>query len=185
MQEKPPAFGFLLVTVDPTLNSGRKGCAWHLVRDRLTAGRWPLFERTPGRGQIAAESRVAFYVGGRDKYAGSVVAIATVARKVSWSAARGRIDPPRFDTELPEQVLTLSGLQYLHPSVSFRETLPRLTFCPVNMQKWGAVLLGGVRALSEVDWGLLFDGTSLKDEPHFGHAEGSAVGVKGSPAEVS
>jgi hypothetical protein len=166
-----------MVTVDPSTTQGRRGYAWHLVRDRLAGGRWPLFDNTPNKALIQAGAPLAFYVGGTDKHAGTIVALASVGQKVNWSAGRTRIDPARYDTEAPTQALVLAGLKYLHPPVSFKDALPKLTICPSNMQRWGVVLMGGVRGISEADWRTLFDGVALGDELYGAKIEPGSVVV--------
>lgn len=156
--------GFMLVTVDPLLRSGRHGHAWFLVRERLCGGRWPLFANTPNCDRLAPRTPLSFYVGGEDRYSGCVVGVATVGQVVPWPAGRGPIDPPKYDTDVPVKVIDLSEVKYLHPPFSFRELLPKLTICPTTLKKWGVVLMGGVRAIPSEDWKILFDGRTFSTE---------------------
>ncbi len=149
-----PAGGFLLVTMDPLGTRGGRTPAASLVRDRLALGRWPLYECTKNRSAVVAGSRVALYVGGGGPDAGRIVAVARVARKLHSSTP---IDPPRYLTERPAYCLVLEQVTYLTPKIDFRERLPLLSFSPKNQQKWGIVLMGGCRALSEADWNLLIN----------------------------
>lgn len=147
-----PDGGFLLVTMDPLSSRGGRTPAAPLVRDRLAAARWPLFEGTRNRKVIVPGSRVALYVGGAGPDAGRIVAVATVATK---KPSHSPIDPSKYLTDPPAYCLVLKEIRHLTPYIDFRARLPDLSFCPKNMQKWGVVLMGGCRALSEVDWRLL------------------------------
>jgi hypothetical protein len=151
-----PAGGFLLVTMDPLGARGVRLPAIQLVRDRLAAARWPIFEGTRNRNAILVGSRVAFYVGGTKDYSGKIVAAAVVTRK---SKMTGPLDLPRYATEWPAYALTLGEVVWLEPCIDFRSRLPELSFRPKNLDRWGVVLMGGCRALAPADWAALLRGT--------------------------
>lgn len=150
-----PAHGFVLVTVDPELAEGGRAAAFDLVRWRLERGRWPIFKNTRCRRQMVPGSRLAFYVAGFGQHAGMIVATATL-KAVHVSRRVNAVDPPHFLTDLPDSVLELSEVAFLDPPVSFRDVAPRLSISPKNPRKWGVIVQGGVRALSEKDWRLVF-----------------------------
>lgn len=126
------------------------------MRLRLESQQWPLYDRTPNRSRIVPGVCVAFYVGGTGPEAGTIVATATVKERRNFRPGSDPIDPKGYLTERPSIVLSLSDLAWLDPPVAFREVLPDLTICPKNLSKWGAVLMGGARAISHGDWNKLF-----------------------------
>ena len=151
-----PAGGFLLVTMDPLGTRGIRLPAIQLVRDRLAAARWPIFEGTRNRNAIIVGSRVMFYVGGTKDQSGKIVASALVTRK---SKTTGPLDPPRYSTDWPTCALGLGDVVWLEPAIDFRARLPGLSFSPKNLDRWGVVLMGGCRALAPADWAALLDPT--------------------------
>ena len=153
---QPAPFGFLLVTTDPRTTRGTRGTAWKLVQHRLAQKRWPLYANTRNRRAVAEGARIAFYVGGRRKFNGMVVATAIVDRKAEWSSSKGPIDPDVYVTDLADQVLFLRAIAYLEEPVLFRRLVDRMTFRPSNPQRWGVVLMGGCRSLQLADWRWLF-----------------------------
>jgi hypothetical protein len=136
------------------------GSALRLTEHRLQRALWPIFEGTRNRAALLPGAKAVFYVGGTREGSGSLVATATVARKLLWSPARGSIDPPQLVFEHPAQALALVDIVRVEPPIRFLDVLGRLSFCPANMGKWGAVLMGGCRALSPADWATLQDALS-------------------------
>src|SRR5262249_27447396 len=137
-------YGFVLVTVDPELEDGGKAAAYDLVRWRLQRASWPIFRNTRCQRLMVAGSPLGFYVAGSRAHAGMIVATATL-KGVRISRRASAVDPPNFLTELPDSVLELVAVAFLDPPISFRDVVPRLSICPDNVRKWGAILQGGVR----------------------------------------
>ena len=140
-------FGFLLITTDPTLRSGATGSAYELVRKRLALAQWPLYKSTRHRSQIEKGARVAFYVAGHREHHGEVIASALVQ---STESGRGlTVDPQEYFTDPPAKALRLIDVLYVDTPVPLRPVLPSLSFCPRNLDKWGAVVLGGAIDISD------------------------------------
>lgn len=152
--------GFLLVTTDPETVSGSRGAAVDLVRYRIKRGLWPIYRNTRGRHAMVPGRRLAFYIAGTNSQglAGKIIATATIGRVSERKYSLESIDPEKYITDSPALVLHLADVSWLEQPLDFRSLLSELSFCPANMQKWGAVLQGGSRALSEPDWKVLFGG---------------------------
>ena len=150
------AFGFILVTTDPDVTHRGKGLATDLVRHRIERAEWPLFDRTPNRERIVVGVPVAFYVAGTGPDSGHLIATATVGGRRRYRPESQLIDPEGHLAERPSIVLALSDIQWIESPIVFRERLPDLAMKPKNMSNWGAVLMGGARAVSQDDWRLLF-----------------------------
>ncbi len=149
-------YGFLLITTDPLVEQGEPGAAFDLVEARLFKSAWPLYRRTPNRAAIGPGALLAFYVGGKRSHRGEIVATAKVLGKESVRD-RKAIDPRRFVTAPPDQIIRLDAVNWLQKPIVVNEVVHRLSFCPKNRKKWGVVMMGGARALIERDWQLLFD----------------------------
>ena len=48
---------YLLITSDPELEPGGKGQAQDLIKHRLAARAWPIFQRTKQKNQISKEKK--------------------------------------------------------------------------------------------------------------------------------
>jgi hypothetical protein len=146
---------YLLVTVDPELEEGGRGDAFELVRQRLANQRWPLFRGTRHRDRFRFGDAVAFYVGGAGPLAGRVVATAVVDGVVLWQRGDPAVDPDNVLTDPPFKVLRLTEVSMLATPVRLQSVLPRLSFAPSYMQRWGVCIMGGSRRLTGADWTVL------------------------------
>lgn len=152
--KRPEPAGFILTTTDPIMTGGRTGNAYDLVAERLKRGLWPIYEGTRNRNTIIAGSRLAFYVAGRSKYARHIVAHAVVSEIRRHRVSK--TDPLEYLTDHPHLVLALRDIELLKPPLAMRHMIPRLSFCPENVAKWGVAMMGGARAVSKEDWSTLF-----------------------------
>ncbi len=150
-------YGFLLVTADPPRLNGGFGHAWNLVKTRLELGLWPIYSNTRNRKRLHAGMKVSFYVGGHHERAGTVVATAEIKEISSSTNLKQPIDPEEYLTGHADQVLRLSGIEYLQRPIILRNVIELLSFNPSNKLKWGVVLMGGCRALSREDWNILLN----------------------------
>ena len=125
-----------------------------LARERLAAGRWPIYRATPNRAALAADDAVAIYLAGHALHSGCVVARTTIVRVRTWRSG-SPVDPTKYDTDRPDFVLELGPADFLNPPVELRPLLPLLSIAPKNLSNWGSVLQGGCRRLTIEDWRLL------------------------------
>ena len=67
----------------------------------------------------------------------------------------------RFEVEKDtvEFFLSFDSLDFFETPVLFKDVLPKMSFCPSNITKWGVVLIGGVRYLSDRDFKILTNQT--------------------------
>ena len=151
------AHGFLLVTRDPMDLSERTGSAIDLVKLRLERAIWPIYSRTPNRARLAAEDRLAFYVGGSKELSGHIVATGSI-RSVKQPQALTLETDPGYLTEPASVLLQLTDITCLKHPINLKDQIARLSICPANPKSWGSALMGGCRALPREDWVLLFGG---------------------------
>lgn len=150
MDHSPP-YAIMLVASDPPLARGGTGDALRLTKHRLERRQWPIYERTRNRNAFIPGLQVCVYIAGTGPSGGLVVATATVRRVKPWRTG-APIDPPAYATEVPHVVIELDDAHVLPTPVRFRDVLPRLSFVPVDLTRWGPLLQGGSRRLTRADW---------------------------------
>lgn len=153
-------FGFLLVTIDPTVvgsvgsEAEEMGAAYDLLLARLDRKRWPIFERTRNRTRFFERAPVAFYVGGTRVHHGEIVAVARIAALRPHRPGGPHVDPENYLTDPPDLILDLQDLRFLATPVTLRDALQRLRGGDLS-KHWGVYLMGGCRALSQKEWRVL------------------------------
>lgn len=146
---------FLFVTTDSQTRSGDFARASQVAEFRLGIGEWPLYKNTRNQKSIQPGHRVLIYLGGRSASAGVVVATALVKEIRPVRSPRDSRESSEFFTDYPSSIMKLADVTRLPTHVVLRGVLPRLECCPKNMQKWGIILHGGVRQLSDHDFDLI------------------------------
>lgn len=116
-------------------------------RRRLASKRWVFFKNTAHRTRISANDRLLFYCSDR-RVGGQVIAKAkVVAIRPPLKEEMGLIGSGTADTVVDFDCID----EYTDP-ISFRSILPSLSFAPQNMKKWGNVVFGGCRSISDADF---------------------------------
>lgn len=146
---------FLFVTTDSQTRSGDFAPASQVAEFRLGTGEWPLYKNTRNQKSIQPGHRVLIYLGGRSASAGVVVATALVKEIRPVRSPRDSRESGQFFTDYPSSIMKLADVARLPAHVVLRRVVPRLECCPKNMQKWGIILHGGVRQLSDHDFDLI------------------------------
>jgi hypothetical protein len=143
---------FLLVCMDAEDMHGRVVPAFQVASSRLTRARWPLYEGTRNRRHLVSGSRCLIYVGGKQEFRQSIVAVCTVASvepqlQKCWTAEDHTAPGNRAS-----HVVHFRSVEILRKPLPIVPLLARLSFVPANLQKWGAVLQGGCIRVSEADF---------------------------------
>jgi len=98
---------------------------------------------------------VLIYCGGQSKKSKLIIA-KSVIKKIDRHNARDELpEEVEFVTGNAFEIIRLSETNIFETPVNFKEALPKLSFCPSNMGKWGVVLHGGARRISADDFGML------------------------------
>lgn len=140
---------FILVTKDSFDENSRPITAFNLIKLRLKHNKWPIYPQTRCRSQFKAGNEVLFYVGGFNQECGNIVAGA----KIRSTSKRASDDV--FDEEPPLFYLEFQDVNFLSIPINFKEKVKLLSFYPKNEKKWGVVLMGGCRKISEEDWKII------------------------------
>jgi hypothetical protein len=143
---------YILTTSDAEQLTGGVYSAHRVVRFRLTKLEWPLYERTRNRKLIKSGDRLLIYCGGARAGRGHIVASAVVDSIFDVRRGRRLSEESEFISGNPDYVLILKDVSEFSKPVYFRDILPKLDCCPKNMSKWGVILHGGVRRISNSDF---------------------------------
>ncbi len=119
-------------------------------------GGWTLFQNTRNRKQVAVGDEVAIYIGGKERKSQNVVATAQISAIREWSQ-RDKDTYPLMLDDIPSLVVEFKSFKHLKRPCSIFRLLDHLDIIPKNRTKWGAVLVGWVRQLTEHDFKLLTD----------------------------
>jgi hypothetical protein len=140
------------------------GDAYRLAMHRVERGQWPIYERTRNRNAFVPGLRLCVYIAGSGASGGLIVATATVRRVRPWRSGAA-LDPSAYATEVPHLVVELGDAGLLPTPVRFKDVLPRLSFAPADLSRWGPLLQGGSRRLSQEDWELMLPVSAVTPSP--------------------
>lgn len=141
---------YILITKDSFDNNSRPIIALNLIKLRLQHNRWPIYPRTRCRSQFKVGDEILFYVGGVNVESGNIIAKARI------SSTNKKVEEDIFGEEPPIFYLEFSGLEFLKVPIDFKKKVKELSFFPSNEKKWGVVLMGGCRKISNEDWVKIF-----------------------------
>lgn len=123
----------------------------------LSLGYWPLWNRTKCREMVRAGDELLVYLAGDDPGSQSIVARAEIAEIVPWAKKFADTYPLDVDG-MPEKVLMLKKIKMLDRPTIVKSLLDTLSFVPANKNRWGVVMMGGMRHINQQDFLLLGGG---------------------------
>lgn len=145
---------YVLVKSQTVTEAGGIECGWLSSRKLLSAGMWPLYERTLCRKMVREDERVLIYVAGDEIHGRHIVAEARIAAVEPWTK-RAAAECPILLDGVPATVLRLDEIHYLDKPVRVADVLDRLTIAPKNPSKWGFLFAAGMRSLEKADFDVL------------------------------
>jgi hypothetical protein len=143
---------YIFVAIDAEDFSGASVAANDIAMGRIEKGLWPLFARTRCRRLIKAGDKVLIYIGGRKKNATKIIASCDVTAIKGAGRRSKTIDPVDVLTDAPASIVQLGNTKLFKQPTDFRMVLDKLEICPMNKTKWGSILIGGVRKISNNDY---------------------------------
>jgi len=144
---------FLLVANAADAVSGARIPADVMVRRRLSAGQWPLYQNTPHQKEMSEGDSAIIYLAGPKQM--KFAAIAKIERITS--AKNFIADGDDVLTASPVQMILLSEQRWFNEPVSIHAIMPQLNFVPKGTIKWGCVLQRGVKKISAADAKIILD----------------------------
>lgn len=131
---------------------------YDVLKHRLHNSYWPIYSNTRNRKTIKESDQLAFYVSGNKEFGGMVVAVAR-AKEILIDQKR-LISYKNIENEVSMgenfySIVKLDGIDLALRKTIIKQSLKHLSFGKENMKKWGALLQGGCRKLTEEDFLLL------------------------------
>jgi hypothetical protein len=146
---KTPQKKYLMICSDKYSATGAIISAYDYVRSTLAKSIWHLFQRTSYKDSIAVGDHLFFYIAGAKSHAGQVVGNALVVRDRD-------IRVPSFD-EFGNPIyrtLELDDVEIYSNPFNLRQKIHLLSLGESAAEagnKWGSVLMGGAKILTEND----------------------------------
>lgn len=145
-----PINHFLLITSAPQHVGGKRYTSDDVIAWRLHRLAWPVYGRTRNKQAFQPGDKLLFYAGNRKPGGGFVTHSAEVAAvKPNYSAALDRED---FLNPNPSSIIQLASVEALEKPVRLLDVLAELDCRPKNLRKWGVIVIGGARRISEGDY---------------------------------
>ena len=144
---------YVLVVNDSEDLDGHRVPAIEVAKRWLSDNEWPMFKRTFNMKQIRAGDKCLVYLAGYNELSQHIVYKARV--KAVIPPGNGARLESNLISEPAASILKLEEIEQLNPPCPVREILPRLSFRPENMTKWGRVFQGGCRKISESDYNMI------------------------------
>jgi hypothetical protein len=147
--------------MDGTDRNGEALRADELVEFRLNVKQWPLYEKTRNRFALSPDDRLIFYCGGKRSGGtifgyGRVLDVVPLANKLLIDECRLTIGPT------PKSMIILTDTNKFKTKVFLRTIVSQLECYPKNSNKWGMILQGGCRKISDHDWNYIIKAASKK-----------------------
>jgi hypothetical protein len=149
---------YLLVVTTSQRWDGGSVPGFDLAERRLRDREWPLYKNTRNRSVIRSGDQLMVYVAGKGLNSTSVVATATVRKIEKILTPSLYHERKELCVPFADLLIRLDQVVILPSPVPFRAMLSELDCRPTNMAKWGAILQGGCRRLTDHDFTLLSGG---------------------------
>jgi len=150
---------FILVTTDSETIGGAVMPAIDIIHRRLKLGKWPIYDRTPCRKLFASGDKTIFYVGGSRMGSGYMIGVSSID-KVEFGLRRPLdLDGEDVLSEPASNIICFGPLKFFTVPVHLKSNLQFLDCCPKSMTKWGSILIGGARRISQHDYDFIIGST--------------------------
>jgi len=143
---------FLLPTQDAEHIDGYKVAAIEIIRKRIEKRKWPLYERTRNRKQMARGDNLLFYVAGKKEKSGHVIGECRIENLKRDLRSAVFLDGDDILNDAASSMIELSNFKLFPNPVYLKGILKELDCCPKNITKWGVILYGGARKISYHDF---------------------------------
>lgn len=151
---------FILAVSDAEHYSGCKIPAFEVAKDRISKGRWPIYANTRNRKVIAEGDLCMIYIGGEKEMSGHFYCEFTI-EKIDNGRRMSLVDDEDILTDAPDRVIQIKCLEIYDYPMRAKPTLKKMSFFPKNESRWGVVLMGGCRKLSNSDYEIYQTALSL------------------------
>lgn len=143
---------FLLPTQDGEHVSGAKIPAIQIIENRVKQRKWPLYERTRNRKAMTQGDILLFYVAGNKLNSGHIIGQAKIENISQNLRNAVFIDGEDILNGSASSIIEMSEFKSFRKLVHLKSILKNLDCCPKSMSKWGVILYGGARKITERDY---------------------------------
>jgi predicted RNA-binding protein len=149
---------FILITNDQSSLSGSTVPAIKIVKFRLTKGSWPIYPGTKSKDKIKVNDKCIIYIAGRLEHRQNFVSYITVKaiRESKYSSNNVEENELRLSTPMPIKTLIFEPTDILKP-IYIKDIMKKLDFTKKASTKWGTLMMGGVKIISNNDSRLLLE----------------------------
>ena len=145
---------FLLIVSRAEGLDGKWVPAKEMASRRLEAKQWGLYSNTRCRREIAVGDEIIVYLAGTGLDTRHFVAKAVIAI-INRTVKEYKGDGGDVLTDRPTSILELEHIEWFKNPVSIYSIKEKLNFIPKNNPKWGCVLQGGARKITQTDRDLI------------------------------
>ena len=141
---------FIFITMPQVTDSGASLSSQEVLESRLAENRWAVYSNTRNKHRLKSGDKVVFYTSNR-KTGGEISAVAQIKEF-------NKPDKHRYYLEehgVVEYFVSFEDITLFERTVGFKKLLRGFSFCPANIQKWGVVLMGGIRELNAADYKII------------------------------
>ena len=150
---------FIFVTMPQFTDSGSRLSSQEVLEQRLAENRWAIYSNTRNKNRIKPGDKVVFYTSNR-KTGGEISAAAQIKEFLRPEKNKYYLE----EHGVVEYLVLFEDIKFFKRPVSFRKLLENLSFCPQNIQKWGVILMGGIRKLNTADYQIIISNAIYKSE---------------------
>jgi hypothetical protein len=149
---------FILITNDQSSLSGSTVPAIKIVKFRLTKGSWPIYPGTKSKDKIKVNDKCIIYIAGRLEHRQNFVSYITVKaiRESKYSSNNVEENELKLSTPMPIKTLIFEPTDILKP-IYIKDIMKKLDFTKKASTKWGTLMMGGVKIISNNDSQLLLE----------------------------
>ncbi|MEH6697273.1 MAG: hypothetical protein V7672_01100 [Brevundimonas sp.] len=143
---------YVFVASDTYEDNGRRVPAHETVERRLKELRWPIYSSTRHKTHLRPGDHVAVYLAGMGANRQCFVAKAVIKNITSATRAQKYSELIGAEVELIVELEQVSAIEPAKPILSISK---ELSFFPIGNPRWGPILMGGCRRISNEDYGVI------------------------------
>jgi len=146
----------ILITNDQSSLTGSTVTAIEIIKFRLKKGSWPLYPGTKNRDKLKVNDKCFVYVAGKSDFKQNFVSyfVVKAIREFKYSSNNLEENELRLSTPTPIKTLIFESTDIFKP-IYIKNIMKKLDFTKKASNKWGTLMMGGVKIISNNDTQLL------------------------------
>lgn len=136
-------------------DTGSRISAQEVLERRLAENRWAIYSNTRNKNRIQPGDKVVFYTS-NNKTGGEISASAQIKEFIRPQKNKYYLE----EHGVVEYFVSFEDITFFDRRANFKNLLKSFSFCPQNIQKWGVILMGGIRELNAADYQIIISNSS-------------------------